>query len=428
SNPLAAHHLSRLIVEIQDGASEGAHTKEALLVYQINDTLQHYEDSKHMCIVNVKFNVQNNCIVFTRADQQAAELAPFADRFMELIAGERQVRVHPDRPWYKVQLNGVSTWNEHTRAIPTPADMQQELVTNNPEYAKMEILEQPRWMCHPTDLRTRMYSSVVIALAHEADTTHLIKHIKNLAIAGLFAQRPDYTVTLRSDLANDLNLQVLEVCQHPHPTTLLINLYNNDKKQGKRSAAKHLERVLLPEDIPVIVSGDWNLHHPMWSRHATLAKPATELTVDWLTQRGYSIKNVKGEPTYYSHSHKTYSTIDLTFLNPKAAAMDAVKLWCVDQTLAFGSDHFALRWVLDYGGVEIDNVGGKRFNFKDAKPKEWQAAFTAALEMRREDINVLLDSDANLTPKQLDTAADALTAAMQPATEETVPIRKASDK
>ena len=39
-------------------------------------------------------------------------------------------------------------------------------------------------------------------------------------------KRPDLEVTLRSDLASDPDLQVLEVRQRPHQPFLIINIYN----------------------------------------------------------------------------------------------------------------------------------------------------------------------------------------------------------
>ncbi|KAI0941845.1 hypothetical protein AcV7_002418 [Taiwanofungus camphoratus] len=184
TNPLAAHHPSRLIVEIQDGLPEGKRSKEAITVQDINERLQKHEDSKHLQVVNIKYNPQNNCIVFVRTDQRATELIPFADRFTDLIAGDQATQVRADRPWYKVQVNGVSTWNQNTHDIPTPEEIHQELVDNNPDYARMEILQLPRWMRHPSDLKTLFYSSVVIALANQDDAEHLVKRLKNLAIAG----------------------------------------------------------------------------------------------------------------------------------------------------------------------------------------------------------------------------------------------------
>lgn len=46
-------------------------------------------------------------------------------------------------------------------------------------------------------------------------------------------QRQDFTVTLRSDLANDADMQILEITQPPHPCTIIVNIYN------QRSDGKH---------------------------------------------------------------------------------------------------------------------------------------------------------------------------------------------
>lgn len=240
--------------------------------------------------------------------------------------------------------------------------------------------------------------------------------------------RPDFTVTLRSDIANDLDIQVLQIEQQPHPTTIVVNIYNDDAKEGERSAAKRIQGLNLPEDIPVIISGDWNLHHPLWSRHATPASGSTEQTVEWLTEQGFTLQNEKGTPTYFAHSGRTYSTIDLTFVNIRALELDVAKRWAVDEEKAYGSDHFALRWELDYGTGELTNVAGIKYNFKMDDEKNWKEAFKNNLTTSREQLDILETKGRLLTPEELDTAADLITSAMQDATEKTVPTRKPSDK
>ena len=241
-------------------------------------------------------------------------------------------------------------------------------------------------------------------------------------------RRKDFTVTLRSDIANDLDLQVLEVAQATHPSTLLVNIYNDDKKQGRHSAAKRLQNLALPREAPVIISGDWNLHHPLWSRSAEPAKDSTEQTADWLVEQGYTIKNTKGEPTFFSHTHKTWSTIDLTFTNPAATELDAAQGWHIDNESSFGSDHLALRWNIDYGATEIENVTGERYNFKDTDPAKWRNAFRDALLTHAEALDPLQSAADTLTTDTLDAAANALTAAMQDANLKTAKIRKPSDR
>ncbi|TFY51402.1 hypothetical protein EVJ58_g10586, partial [Rhodofomes roseus] len=241
-------------------------------------------------------------------------------------------------------------------------------------------------------------------------------------------RRGDFTVTLRSDIANDLDIQVLEIAQNPHPPTIIVNVYNDDRKQGSRSAAKRLQSLTLPRDAPTILSGDWNLHHPLWSRTSDPAKDSTDQTVDWLTQHGYTLKNEKGAPTFFSHAHDTWSTIDLTFTNPKASELDTAKHWWIDREYAFGSDHFALRWEIDYGATPIENLAGERYNFKDTDPAEWRDAFRAALGDHDHDLTPLSNQQATLTTDQLDKAANALTAAMEAANTSAAKVKKPSDR
>ncbi|KAI0728449.1 Endonuclease/exonuclease/phosphatase [Fomitopsis betulina] len=240
-------------------------------------------------------------------------------------------------------------------------------------------------------------------------------------------RRNDFTVTLRSDIANDLDLQVLEVAQATHPSTFLVNIYNDDKKQGRHSAAKRVQQLALPRDDPTIISGDWNLHHPLWSRSAEPANDSTEQTADWLATQGYTIKNVKGEPTFFSHTHKTWSTIDLTFTNPAATALDSARGWHIDNGSSFGSDHLALCWTINYGAVEVENITGERYNFKDMDPAKWRDAFRDTLLTHTEALDPLQRTRDTLTTDELDATAHALTEAMQEASAKAAKVRKPSD-
>ncbi|KZT63362.1 hypothetical protein DAEQUDRAFT_770695 [Daedalea quercina L-15889] len=453
-NPLSAHHPSRLIVEIKNGPTADDRPKETVIVKYINEVLQAHDESRHLRVVNIKFNAQNNCIIFTRADQSAGELIAFAPAFVDFFVGTRETRIRTDEKWHKVQLNGVLTHNDQTGTIATPQEIENKLQTVNPDYAKMAVHDHPRWMRHRGDLGTTMYSSVVLALKTQADAEHLVNRV-NAASAGPSAtqnpdvattrdaasaetqhtqktstnalsaevnkktmteecvhhgkkhedpkqhrqrnhnkktaqakpnvrkrlskkrfpelteeqhaealkitdddfaaavaflernfnspnrtnenngahnavlhallntttdtdsadiilvtepwwgnignetqgpvseaaagwtpilpvstipanrrprvmayirRRGDFKVTLRSDIANDLDMQVLKIAQAPHPSTIVVNIYNDDCKQGNRSAAKRLRQLDLPTDLPVVLSGNWNIHHPMWSR------------------------------------------------------------------------------------------------------------------------------------------------------------------
>jgi hypothetical protein len=77
-----------------------------------------------------------------------------------------------------------------------------------------------------------------------------------------FHRRGDFTVSVRMDIAQDLDLQFLEVRQGPFPPTLILNLYNQVSVDNPNQwSIDRLMEISLPSSIPVILTGDWNLHH-----------------------------------------------------------------------------------------------------------------------------------------------------------------------
>ncbi|KAJ7287691.1 hypothetical protein C8J57DRAFT_990898, partial [Mycena rebaudengoi] len=77
--------------------------------------------------------------------------------------------------------------------------------------------------------------------------------------------RTDFEITLRTDIAQDLDIQVIDVTQAGAPTITFVNIYN-DPKQIRRPAIERLKALDLPHNRPVVLLGDWNLHHELWSR------------------------------------------------------------------------------------------------------------------------------------------------------------------
>lgn len=239
--------------------------------------------------------------------------------------------------------------------------------------------------------------------------------------------RPDFSVTLRSDIAQNPNLQVIDITQHGSETVTIVNIYNNPGLK-RESPAWKLRQLNLPEDRPVILTGDWNLHHPLWSaRHNNSGEITTEI-VDWLTDSGYSILNEKGVPTWSPHAQNCESsTLDLTFTNARASNADTIKEWAINTETTFGSDHAAIQWTLDAGRHEIPNITGTRYNIKDVDPRDWQQAFRQAIAERENELSPILTDNA-LTNDYLDRASSLITEAMQQATAATAKIKKNSPK
>jgi len=113
-----------------------------------------------------------------------------------------------------------------------------------------------------------------------------------------FCSRPDFTVTVRTDIVEDHDIQILDINQCNQPCTTLINVYNDPRLQ-QQSALNRLCCTNLPQDHPIIITGDFNLHHDMW-----VAGPVgndntrtAESIVEWLSEEGFTLMNKKGEIT-----------------------------------------------------------------------------------------------------------------------------------
>ncbi|KAK0207674.1 hypothetical protein IW262DRAFT_1281793, partial [Armillaria fumosa] len=78
-------------------------------------------------------------------------------------------------------------------------------------------------------------------------------------------KRTDLAVTLRSDIATDPYIQVLDI-QQGSTKLWLVHMYNNpmDRDELGKMALDRVQRLALELDIAVIITGDYNTHHPLW--------------------------------------------------------------------------------------------------------------------------------------------------------------------
>jgi len=243
-----------------------------------------------------------------------------------------------------------------------------------------------------------------------------------------YRRREDFHVTLRSDLVSDADIQVLQVDQPPHPPTIVVNVYNQRAGDDNNSwSVDWLRNVALPEDLPVIVSGDFNMHHPLWAIDEPQPDARTEAFVGWLVDRRMTMCNNKGSPTFLSHCGRATSVLDLTFANNTAHAANSVLEWRVAPELAHGSDHYPLTWTVDYGAVALENVTAQRFRWrglKDNVPKKWKAMYESEVRHRAWAFTGLYDESPSA--QTLDIATQELHNAMQAAMEAHVPKQRDS--
>ena len=240
--------------------------------------------------------------------------------------------------------------------------------------------------------------------------------------------REDFHVTLRSDLISDADIQILQIDQPPNPPTLIINVYNQHAGDNRNSwSVNQLHNIVLPHNLPIIISGDFNMHHPLWAIGEPNPNRRAEAFVDWLTDNHMTLCNNKGAPMFLSHCDRAMSVLDLTFTNNVAQALNSTHEWHIAPELAGGSDHYALAWTIDYGAVALENITAQRFrwrNLKEDVPKKWKAAYKTESEERAWAFEGLVNETPSM--QTLDIAAQELHNAMQAAMELHIPKRKDS--
>jgi Endonuclease-reverse transcriptase len=243
-----------------------------------------------------------------------------------------------------------------------------------------------------------------------------------------FKPRHDYAITLRSDILEDRDVQILDINQANHDTVTVINIYNDTPKGVNciLNRLQHTDNVI--RNNPTAITGDFNMHHPLWSREDREANhdQVTEDTVDWLAQGGLSLMNTKGEITHLArHGGERPSVIDLTFTNQEANAQDTFKDWAVDPQLSLDSDHNAIKFTIDQGREEIDNPCGTKFNLKDVQIDEWTKVFEEEIGARNERMEELRNID-HPEHNHLDEYASLLTESLQTAMERLSKAKKKS--
>lgn len=198
-NQTKAHHPSRLIIGINDLPPTAPLPDADKLATDINAALKQNDASKHLLVINVKWNKRRNCILTVRDGQTGAELAKHAPLFSHLIAPTPDaITVREDKKWFKIQVNGVRTGTQDAlnRNPYTPETLHAELCAKNPVYAKTSIIQAPRFTRSPQELMQQHYSSIVFATDDEAAYRRILFEHKTLSMFNrwckltAFADRP----------------------------------------------------------------------------------------------------------------------------------------------------------------------------------------------------------------------------------------------
>jgi Endonuclease-reverse transcriptase len=106
-------------------------------------------------------------------------------------------------------------------------------------------------------------------------------------------------VTPQSDIIDNLDIMVIDVkrlgCDIPK--TRLVNVYNQKLPDADCMLIQALLETPIDFQIPMVIMGDFNLHHPWWSSLATNPSPHACEVVEWLTLNGFNLLNQMDTPT-----------------------------------------------------------------------------------------------------------------------------------
>ena len=90
---------------------------------------------------------------------------------------------------------------------------------------------------------------------------------------------------------------------------LLVNVYNDEHC----SALSTLIASSLPENLLIIILGDFNIHHPSWSLPNWDKSPFSDTFLQWAEPRGFVLLNDPEEVTFERGLDS--SVLDLTWAN-----------------------------------------------------------------------------------------------------------------
>ena len=182
---------------------------------------------------------------------------------------------------------------------------------------------------------------------------------------------PGWTIQPRSDLISHPSILLLEITFRSH-TLYMINIYN----PSDASALIPLYSILSPlQNAEVIVTGDFNLHHPLWSKEERDNKLTenSENFVTWMVNKGFTLFNKKGTSTFFRKDYQ--STLNLTWALVKASSR--IFNFNITYHLHTGSDHYPITWKSSFSPLPPSSESS--FLFHDDNREAWEDAYIGIL-------------------------------------------------
>jgi len=216
--------------------------------------------------------------------------------------------------------------------------------------------------------------------------------------------RANWSFQLRTDLVSAPGLMCIQI-DSTSPSFLVFNVYNDVDNTACNLISS------IPPTLPrSIFIGDFNLHHPLWSRDDNLDKQSDEADnlVELMASNGYNILNGRGEDTFFVYrrdrfgtGHELYtSTLDLAWTS--AELSHYISDFQVAKHLGSMSDHHPLMVTISYAPSQSTRTA---FSFKPDRFEDWANAFEMELSTRADIPEVIR------TESEFNTAVTSLTGA-----------------
>jgi len=151
---------------------------------------------------------------------------------------------------------------------------------------------------------------------------------------------PDFELVHCSKITSCADLLVFDVVRPGQPTVTIVNIYNPPQHAKRQTSAVYILCTLnQPQNRPIILAGDWNLHHPYWSADDKPPHSVCSDMVEWLDSHEFLMHNQKGKITCLRKNRDL--VLDHTFSNAVACQIDLIKNWQLDVPLSGASDHIS---------------------------------------------------------------------------------------
>ena len=227
-------------------------------------------------------------------------------------------------------------------------------------------------------------------------------------------RRDGWSFQPRSDLLAHPSIQTTEIYNNTGTHIFVVNVYNPSDSSSLVPLMDLLDHL---SHLKVVVSGDFNLHHPAWSltRHEHKTDETAHLFADRMTSKGYHLANRKDVPTYFKKDYS--STLDLLWTS--SSLTPHLRDYRVAPDLHVGSDHYPSTWSLTFAKDEPTQHGHLSHNEDDVD--NWIKAYVRALDSSWTFPDYLSNVE------ELRLAVDTLMDAMETASRETC-LRKPHPK